>query len=79
MSTTKTLSPNGQTQRQRDSARRINLIADADEIKHIFRKAVQSRLRDHKRNGNWIATWQDGKVVIIPPEEIRIEDPSHRG
>lgn len=79
MRTAKTLSPNGQKQRQRDSARRINLIADADEIKHIFRKAVQSRLRDHKRNGNWIATWQDGKVVIIPPEDIRVDDRDTRG
>ena len=75
MSTTKTLSPTGQTQQQRDSARKINLIADADEIKHIFHKAVQRELLIHKRIGNRIATWRDGKVVIIPPEEIRVEGP----
>jgi hypothetical protein len=26
----------------------------------------------HKRLGNPIATWKDGKVVIVPPEEIVI-------
>jgi ABC-type proline/glycine betaine transport system ATPase subunit len=26
----------------------------------------------HKRLGNPIAIWKDGKVVIVPPEEIVI-------
>lgn len=26
----------------------------------------------HKRIGNPIAVWRDGKVVIVPPEEIEI-------
>lgn len=75
MSTTKTLSPNNPTQQPRDSARKINLIADADEIRHIFHKAVQRELQIHKHIGNRIATWRDGKVVIVPPEEIRVEGP----
>jgi hypothetical protein len=33
-------------------------------------KAVQEALLMHKRLGHPIATWRDGKVVWIPPEEI---------
>jgi len=60
---------------QVDSSRRINLVKDADEIEQIFRKAVRRELWIHKRLGNPIATWKDGKVVIIPPEEIPVDDP----
>jgi hypothetical protein len=42
----------------------------AKEIEKILQKAVNHALLIHKRLGNPIATWKDGKVVIIPPEEI---------
>ena len=57
------------------SSRRINLVKQADEIQQIFRKAIRHELSIHKRLGNPIATWKDGKVVIIPPEEIPVDDP----
>jgi len=44
----------------------------AKEIESVFRLAVNNALRMHKRLGNPIATWIDGKVVIVPPEEIVI-------
>jgi hypothetical protein len=44
----------------------------AKEIERVFRLAVNDALRMHKRLGNPIATWKDGKVVIVPPEEIVI-------
>jgi len=50
-------------------------VSQAKEIEAIFRKAVRHALLEHKRAGNSIAAWQDGKVVIIPPEEIPVEDP----
>jgi hypothetical protein len=28
----------------------------------------------HKRAGNSVASWKDGKVVIIPAEEILVEE-----
>ena len=46
--------------------------ANAIEIGKVFQRAVNDALRMHKRLGNPIAAWQDGKVVIIPPEEIII-------
>lgn len=42
----------------------------AIEIGKILQRAVNHALLMHKRLGNPIASWKDGKVVIIPPEEI---------
>lgn len=42
----------------------------AKEIEKVLQRAVNHALLMHKRLGNPIATWKDGKVVIIPPEEI---------
>jgi hypothetical protein len=48
-----------------------------DEQKRMNREialAVRDALIRHKQTGHPIATWQNGKVVWIPPEEIVIED-----
>ena len=50
----------------------LDLRRDAKEIEKVFRLAVREALIMHKRIGNPIATWKDGKVVIVPPEEIEI-------
>ena len=44
----------------------------AIEIGEALQRAVNNALLMHKRLGNPIATWKDGKVVIVPPEEIVI-------
>jgi hypothetical protein len=33
-------------------------------------RAVEEAIRDHKRAGNPIAEWRDGRVVLVPPEQI---------
>ena len=33
-------------------------------------RAVRAALREHKLAGNSIAVWRDGKVVLVPPEQI---------
>ena len=43
---------------------------NAKDIERVLRRAVNHALLMHKRLGNPIATWKEGKVVIIPPEEI---------
>jgi hypothetical protein len=50
------------------------LIAYHDEIERALRRAVRQALLMHKRAGNPIAAWKDGKVVIIPPEGIEVDD-----
>ncbi len=41
-----------------------------DDVDLAVREAVIEALRDHKRAGNPVAIWEDGKVRIVPPEEI---------
>ncbi len=33
-------------------------------------QAVRAAIMDHKRAGNPIAVWRDGKSVIVPPSQI---------
>ncbi|MDQ2921170.1 MAG: hypothetical protein M3R52_06135 [Acidobacteriota bacterium] len=51
---------------------RINFAEQAEAIERILQAAVRETLSMHKRLGNPIAVWKDGKVVIVPPEEIVI-------
>ena len=45
-------------------------IDHGKDIERVLQRAVHDALRMHKRLGNPIATWRDGKVVIVPPEKI---------
>lgn len=51
-------------------------IAPADRVNDIprilraLRRAVREALQDHKRAGNPVAIWRNGRVEWIPPEEI---------
>lgn len=47
------------------------------EIEEVFRRAVRAALWQHKRLGQSIAAWRDGQIVIIPAEEIPVEDELH--
>ena len=42
------------------------------DVVRALQRAVRQALLMHKRIGNPIAIWRDGRVVIIPPEEIVI-------
>jgi hypothetical protein len=46
------------------------ILADTSRIEAALRSAVRGALRDHKRAGNPIAVWRDGRVVWLAPEEI---------
>jgi hypothetical protein len=45
----------------------------AEEALAAARQGVSEALARHKALGQSIAIWRDGKVVIVPPEEIEIE------
>jgi len=47
---------------------------DMDALDAAVKRAVRQALRIHKKLGNPIAVWEDGKVVWIPPEKIEVED-----
>lgn len=50
------------------------LFRDGKEIDKALKKAVQHALLQHKKAGNPVAAWRDGKVVLIKPEDIVVED-----
>lgn len=62
--------------RRKAPLRRFNLVEQADEIERILQQAVEHELSIHKRLGNPVAAWRDGRVVIIPPEEIVLSSKS---
>ena len=39
-----------------------------------MKEAVAEALAEHKRRGNPIAVWRNGKAVWIPPEEIVVPE-----
>ncbi len=49
---------------------RVNFVEQAEAIECILQSAVQQTLSIEKLLGNSISIWKDGKVVIVPPEEI---------
>lgn len=50
------------------------LLADGRVIEDLLRHAVRRALLEHKRAGNTIAVWADGRVVLIPAAEIQVAD-----
>jgi len=46
------------------------LFRDGTEIDRALKRGVREALRRHKKLGNSIIVWRDGKVVELPPEEI---------
>jgi hypothetical protein len=43
------------------------------------RDAVREAVRRHKLLGESIVIWRDGKVVVVPPEEIEVEPVEKNG
>ena len=43
-------------------------------IEDVLRRAVRQALLEHKQAGNPIATWEDGKIVLIQPKDILVDD-----
>ncbi len=44
----------------------------SEEINKAFERAVREALLKHKRAGNQVAVWRDGKVVLLQPDEIDV-------
>jgi hypothetical protein len=53
--------------------REINVV-QGEPVVAALRRATRRALLEHKRAGNPIAAWKNGKVVIIPAEEIEVEE-----
>jgi hypothetical protein len=51
---------------------RVNFVEQAEAIERILQAGIRKTLSVEKLLGNSISIWKDGKVVIVPPEEIVI-------
>ncbi len=43
------------------------------EIDEAMQEAVKKALLQHKKAGNPVVSWEDGKIVWIQPEDIPVE------
>ena len=53
--------------------KRINVV-QGEPVVAALRRAARSALLEHKRAGNPVASSEGGEVVIIPAEEIEVEE-----
>lgn len=58
----------------RPNSTRERLIAKAREAEAAIRLAVRDAILDHKRTGDPIVVWRDGKVCWIPADEIVVPE-----
>jgi hypothetical protein len=50
------------------------IFEDKEKITRALSKAVNEALLKHKKAGNPVASWKDGKIVWIQPEGIPVDD-----
>jgi hypothetical protein len=50
----------------------VERIHDLPRILRALRQAVREALLDHKRAGNPVAIWKDGRVEWVQPEDIPV-------
>lgn len=48
------------------------LFEEGTEIDAALQRAVREALIRHKKLGESIVVWEDGKVVVLPPEKIPV-------
>jgi hypothetical protein len=51
-----------------------DIFAEGTLIDSALKLAGEKALLQHKKLGNPVALWRDGKVVWIPPEEIPLPE-----
>lgn len=55
------------------------IFDDPAAVNDVLREATRQALLRHKKLGQSVAVWRDGKVVILRPEEIDVEDDAPGG
>jgi hypothetical protein len=50
------------------------MLAEADAVEAAVRESVRDALLMHKRLGNPVASWENGRVVWIPADQISVDD-----
>jgi hypothetical protein len=60
----------------RDQPSIAELFEDGRAIDEALRLGVRDALLRHKQLGQRVATWQDGRVVVLEPADISVETPA---
>ena len=68
-----TIPQDGRVREERQTRKPITVVQGRP-VQEALRLAVSHALLEHKRAGNTIASWEGGRVVLIPAEEIEVED-----
>jgi len=46
------------------------LLADDDLIEQTLNEAAREAMLRHKREGQAIVIWEDGRIIHVPPDQI---------
>jgi hypothetical protein len=65
------MSKNGTSNDKQD----VRKLLDEGAVLKALKTGVQRELKIHKALGNPVTAFRDGKVVVVPPEEIQIDEP----
>ena len=49
------------------------VFSDDARVDSLAKQAVRDALREHKRKGQSVVVWQDGRIVTLAPEDIPVE------
>ena len=64
----------GETVHEPRTAYAFTPATNDDAVSRAFRRGVRKALLEHKRDGDPVVEWRDGKVVWVPADEIVIPD-----
>lgn len=59
--------------RRKEAKSITELLQDDALVTRALRAGVRNALRQHKRAGNPVCEWRDGKVVWIPAKKIPVD------
>lgn len=50
------------------------IFEDKEKITKALSQAINEASLQHKKAGNPVVSWENGKIVLIRPEDIHVED-----
>jgi hypothetical protein len=57
----------------------VRKLLDEGAVLNAAKRGVQRELKIHKALANPVAAFREGKIVLIAPDEIQIDEPGHPG
>ena len=48
--------------------------SEGDDVERAMQSGIRKALREHKRLGQEVVVWRDGKTVILSPDQIDVPE-----